>query len=42
MKLLGGATIPLHQAQLQTFELPDLYLFDTPQAALRVLQHLDR
>ncbi|MER2297665.1 MULTISPECIES: MerR family transcriptional regulator [Pseudomonas] len=36
-KLLGGATIALHQAQLNAFGLPDLYLFDTPQAALRAL-----
>jgi len=41
-KLLGGATVPLHQAQLQTFGLAELYLFDTPQAALRVLQGNDR
>ncbi|XVE27327.1 MerR family transcriptional regulator [Pseudomonas plecoglossicida] len=39
VKLLGGATISLHQAQLQAFDLPDLFLFDTPQAALRLLQH---
>ncbi|MFJ4154900.1 MerR family transcriptional regulator [Pseudomonas sp. NPDC089752] len=37
-KLLGGATLPLHQAQLQAFGLPELFLFDTPQAALRALQ----
>lgn len=42
MKLLGGATISLHQAQLQDFDLPDLFLFDTPQAALRLLQRQDR
>ncbi|MFJ4348329.1 MerR family transcriptional regulator [Pseudomonas sp. NPDC089401] len=41
-KLLGGATLALHQAQLESFELPDLYLFDSPQAALRVLQGNDR
>ncbi|BBH44324.1 MerR family transcriptional regulator [Pseudomonas sp. KU43P] len=39
VKLIGGATVAIHQAQLQALELPDLYLFDTPQAALRVLQH---
>ncbi|AXQ46773.1 MULTISPECIES: MerR family transcriptional regulator [unclassified Pseudomonas] len=37
-KLLGGATLALHQAELHAFDLPDLFLFDTPQAALRVLQ----
>ncbi|MGF6394840.1 MerR family transcriptional regulator [Pseudomonas plecoglossicida] len=42
VKLLGGATISLHQAQLQAFELSDLFLFDTPQAALRLLQRHDR
>ncbi|MNT23635.1 hypothetical protein D3C72_1590600 [compost metagenome] len=41
-KLLGGATLALHEARLQAFELPDLFLFDTPQAALRVLQAHDR
>jgi len=41
-KLLGGATVSLHQAQLQAFGLPDLALFDTPQAALRALQGNDR
>nr|WP_314614562.1 MerR family transcriptional regulator [uncultured Pseudomonas sp.] len=39
VKLLGGATVPLHRAQLQSFELSELYLFDSPQAALRLLQH---
>jgi hypothetical protein len=34
-KLLGGATLALHEARLKAFELPDLFLFDTPQAALR-------
>ncbi|WDY57283.1 MerR family transcriptional regulator [Pseudomonas sp. PSKL.D1] len=42
IKLVGGATISLHQTQLQALELPDLYLFDTPQAALRLLQRNDR
>ena len=42
VKLLGGATVALHQAQLQTMNLPELYLFDTPQAALRALQGNDR
>ncbi|WP_350298295.1 MerR family transcriptional regulator [Pseudomonas putida] len=37
-KLLGGATLALHETRLKAFELPDLFLFDTPQAALRVLQ----
>ena len=42
VKLMGGATVALHQAQLQTMNLPELYLFDTPQAALRALQGNDR
>jgi len=37
-KLLGGATLALHEARLKACELPDLFLFDTPQAALRLLQ----
>ncbi|CAM3761468.1 HTH-type transcriptional repressor BluR [Pseudomonas reidholzensis] len=37
-KLLGGETVSLHEAQLQAFGLPELLLFDTPQAALRLLQ----
>ncbi|ORL70563.1 helix-turn-helix-type transcriptional regulator [Pseudomonas putida] len=41
-KLLGGTTLALHEARLKAFELPDLFLFDTPQAALRVLQAHDR
>jgi DNA-binding transcriptional MerR regulator len=41
-KLLGGATISLHQAQLHGYGLPELFLFDTPQAALRTLQGNDR
>ncbi|MCE5979352.1 MerR family transcriptional regulator [Pseudomonas sp. JR33AA] len=41
-KLLGGATLALHEARLKAFGLPDLFLFDTPQAALRVLQAHDR
>jgi len=42
VKLLGGATVSLHQVQLQAFDLPELFLFDTPQAALRLLQRHDR
>ncbi|WP_410481433.1 MerR family transcriptional regulator [Pseudomonas plecoglossicida] len=41
-KLLGGATVALHEARLKTCALPDLFLFDTPQAALRLLQGHDR
>ncbi|NIE74061.1 MerR family transcriptional regulator [Pantoea sp. Ap-967] len=41
-KLLGGGTLALHQAQLHSFELPDLFFFDSPQAALRLLQGNDR
>ncbi|WP_336332445.1 MerR family transcriptional regulator [Pseudomonas putida] len=41
-KLLGGATMALHEARLKACELPGLFLFDTPQAALRVLQADDR
>lgn len=37
-KLLGGATLALHETQLTALDLPHLFLFDTPQAALRVLQ----
>ncbi|NQD57796.1 MerR family transcriptional regulator [Pseudomonas sp. CM25] len=37
-KLLGGATLALHEARLKACGLPDLFLFDTPQAALRLLQ----
>ncbi|WP_110994779.1 MerR family transcriptional regulator [Pseudomonas sichuanensis] len=38
-KLLGGRSISLHQAELQALGLPDLQLFDSPQAALHRLQH---
>ena len=41
-KLLGGATLALHEARLKAFKLPDLFLFDSPQAALRLLQAHDR
>ncbi|MCX2886916.1 helix-turn-helix-type transcriptional regulator [Pseudomonas sp. LB-090624] len=41
-KLLGGSMVALHEAQLRESELPDLFLFDTPQAALRLLQAHDR
>lgn len=37
-KLLGGETIALHQTQLEAMQQPGLSLFDTPQAALRLLQ----
>ncbi|NIF16535.1 MerR family transcriptional regulator [Pantoea sp. Cy-639] len=37
-KLLGGAALGLHQDELRALGLPDLQLFDTPQAALRCLQ----
>ncbi|GLO15312.1 transcriptional regulator [Pseudomonas putida] len=40
--LAGGPTLALHQAQLHALELPNLALFDTPQAALRLLQAHDR
>ncbi|WP_449429851.1 MerR family transcriptional regulator [Pseudomonas putida] len=42
IKLLGGATLALHEAQLHALGLPDLFLFDTPQAALHVMQGNDR
>ncbi|MGR6652926.1 MerR family transcriptional regulator [Pseudomonas mosselii] len=38
MKLLGGSTAPLHEAQLHALSLTDLHLFDSPQSALRRLQ----
>lgn len=38
-KLLGGSTLSLYQAELQNMALPDTQLFDSPQAALRCLQH---
>lgn len=37
-KLLGGATLALHQPLLQGLELPDVAFFDSPQTALHVLQ----
>jgi DNA-binding transcriptional MerR regulator len=37
-KLLGGATLALHEAHLNALDLPELFLFDTPQSALRVFQ----
>ncbi|MFF7060840.1 MerR family transcriptional regulator [Pseudomonas sp. NPDC008258] len=40
--LAGGPTLALHEAQLRALELPNLALFDTPQAALRLLQAHDR
>lgn len=41
-KLLGGVTLALHQEKLRGLDLPGVSLFDTPQAALRALQHSDR
>jgi len=41
-KLLGGSRVVLHEARLKAPELPELFLFDTPQAALRLLQAHDR
>ncbi|MEN5038058.1 MerR family transcriptional regulator [Pseudomonas sp. TWI929] len=41
-KLLGGSMVALHEARLKACTLPDLFLFDTPQAALRLLQAHDR
>lgn len=40
--LLGGPTLALHEARLRALRLPNLALFDTPQAALRLLQAHDR
>ncbi|PAV71505.1 hypothetical protein WR25_16092 [Diploscapter pachys] len=37
-KLLGGSTVTLHEAELRALPLTDLYLFDSPQAALRRFQ----
>lgn len=37
-KLLGGGTVTLHESELRALSLPDLHLFDSPQAALRGLQ----
>jgi DNA-binding transcriptional MerR regulator len=42
VKLLGGETVSLHEAQLHALALPQLLLFDTPQAALRLLQQSQR
>lgn len=42
VKLLGGETVSLHEAQLHALALPQLSLFDTPQAALRLLQQSQR
>ncbi len=36
--LVGGPTLALHEARLRALRLPNLALFDTPQAALRLLQ----
>ena len=41
-KLLGGNMVALHEASLKQPQLPELFLFDTPQAALRLLQAHDR
>lgn len=38
--LVGGACLPLHEAQLRHLGGPRLHLFDTPQSALRTLQTL--
>lgn len=40
--LVGGPTLALHEARLRALRLPNLALFDTPQAALRLLQAHDR
>ncbi|WP_063911229.1 MerR family transcriptional regulator [Pseudomonas sp. p21] len=40
--LVGGPTLALHEARLRALGLPNLALFDTPQAALRLLQAHDR
>ncbi|MPT01415.1 MAG: MerR family transcriptional regulator [Pseudomonas sp.] len=42
MKLLGGLTVALHTPPLQALDLDQLFLFDTPQAALRLLQRQGR
>ncbi|WP_194789892.1 MerR family transcriptional regulator [Pseudomonas sp. UFMG81] len=39
LKLLGGPGVSLHERELQALALPGLELFDSPQAALRCLQH---
>ena len=36
--LAGGSAIGLFEAELQALALPNLHLFDSPQAALRLLQ----
>ncbi|KIY41878.1 MerR family transcriptional regulator [Pseudomonas sp. 10-1B] len=40
--LAGGPTLALHETQLRALQSPNLALFDTPQAALRLLQAHDR
>ncbi|GLO48356.1 MerR family transcriptional regulator [Pseudomonas putida] len=40
--LVGGPTLALHEARLRALGLPNLALFETPQAALRLLQAHDR
>ena len=40
--LAGGPMLALHEARLRALRLPNLALFDTPQAALRLLQAHDR
>lgn len=40
--LLGGSTLAMHEAQLRNLEHPDLWFFDTPQAALGLLQRNER
>jgi len=40
--LAGGPTLALHETRLRALGLPNLALFDTPQAALRLLQAHDR
>ena len=38
VKLLGGASAPIHEERLRALGLPASQLFDTPQQALRLLQ----
>ncbi|MNC32291.1 hypothetical protein D3C75_806370 [compost metagenome] len=40
--LVGGPMLVLYEARLRALRLPNLALFDTPQAALRLLQAHDR
>lgn len=40
--LVGGPMLALHETRLRALGLPNLGLFDTPQAALRLLQAHDR